>query len=53
MSLSLTRKQLDHTFQNVITLSNAVCCEYDIFCIKLIQYNLCLVSTVDTDGLVL
>ena len=40
-------------FQNVISFSDAVHFMCNIFYMKLVQYNECLVSIVDTDGLVL
>ena len=52
-SPKLTLKWLGHFFQNVISLSDAVHLVCNIFYMKLVQYNECLVSIVDTDGLVL
>ena len=49
----LTLKWLGHFFQNVISFSDAVHLMCNIFYMKLVQYNECLVSIVDTDGLVL
>ena len=40
-------------FQNVILFSNVVHHKCNIFYMKLVQYNECLISIVDTDGLVL
>ena len=52
-SNALTLKWLGHFFQNVISFSDAVHFMCNIFFIKLVQYNKCLVSIVGTDGLVL
>ena len=41
-------------FQNVISFSNVILYKFDTYIyLELIQYNKYLVSTVDTDGLVL
>ena len=40
-------------FQNVILFSNVVHYKCNIFYMKLVQYNECLISIVDADGLVL
>ena len=40
-------------FQNVILFSNLVHHKCYIFYMKLVQYNECLISIVDADGLVL
>ena len=50
---SLTPKWLGHFFKNVILFRNVVHHKCDILYMKLVQYNECLVSIVDTDGLVL
>ena len=42
-----------HFFKNVILFCDIVHHKCDIFYMKLVQYNECLVSIVDTDGLVL
>ena len=44
---------IGHFFQNVISFSDAVRLMCNIFYMKLVQYNECLVSIVGTDGLVL
>ena len=49
----LTPKRLGHFLKYVILFRNVVHHKCDIFCMKLVQYNECLVSIVDTDGLVL
>ena len=49
----LTLKRLGHFFKNVILFHNVVLHKCDIFYMKLVQYNECLVSILDTDGLVL
>ena len=49
----LTPKRLGHFLKNVILFCNVVHHKYDIFYMKLVQYNECLVNIVDTDGLVL
>ena len=48
----LTLKRLGHFFQNVISFSDAVHLICNIFYMKLVQYNECLISIVDADGLV-
>ena len=47
----LTIKWLGHFFQNMISFSYAVHLMYNIFYMKLVQYNEFLVSIVDIDGL--
>ena len=49
----LTPKWLGHFFKNVVLFRNVVHHKCEIFYMKLVQYNECLVSIVDTDGLVL
>ena len=49
----LTFKWLGILFQNVILFSDAVLLMCNIFYMKLVQYNECLVSIVDADDLVL
>ena len=49
----LTLKRLGHFFQNVILFSNVVHYKCNIFHMKLVQYNECLISILDADGLVL
>ena len=49
----LALKWLGHFFQNVISFSDAIHLMCNIFYMKLVQYNECLVSIVDTGGLVL
>ena len=49
----LTLKRLGQFFQNVILFSNLVHHKCNIFYMKLVQYNECLISIVDADGLVL
>ena len=49
----LTPRRLGHFFKNVILFRNVVHRKCDIFYMKLVQYNECLVSIVDTGGLVL
>ena len=53
MFYSLTPKQLGHFLKNVILFRNDVHHKCDISHMKLVQYNECLVSIVDTDDLVL
>ena len=54
VNIRLTLKWLGRFFfQNVISFSDAVHLMCNIFYIKLVQYNECLVNIVDTDGLVL
>ena len=53
MKNDLTLKWLGHIFQNVISISDAVHLMCNIFYMKLVQCNACLVSIVDADGLVL
>ena len=48
-----TLKRLGQFFQNVILFSNLVHHKRNIFYMKLVQYNECLISIVDADGLVL
>ena len=49
----LTPKWLGHFFENMILFRNVFQLhKCDIFYMKLVQYNECLVSIVDTDGLV-
>ena len=48
----LTLKRLGHFFLNVISFSDAVHLMWNIFYMKLVQYNECLISIVDADGLV-
>ena len=49
----LTLKWLGHFVQHVISFSDAVHLMRNIFYMKLVQFNECLVSIVETDGLVL
>ena len=49
---SLTLKWLGYFFQNMISLFDAVHLMCNIFFYETGQYNECLVSIVDTDGLV-
>ena len=51
--IDLTLKRLVHFFQNVILFSNLVHHKCNIFYMKLVQCNECLISIVDADGLVL
>ena len=51
--IALTLKWLGHFFQNVISFYDAVHLICNIFYMKLVWYNECLVSIVDTDGRVL
>ena len=46
-------KRLGNFFQNVILFSNVVHHKCNIFYMQLVQYNECLISIVDADGLVL